>query len=260
MPTRRSSLLIQVTSSSARPWASRGYCIPIVTPTVSAGDREPPASTRRSRTCDCLFTYSVHDPWKDRPVRGFNLVHEKLFHAFVVSQDLQFFEHGHPSLVIDGVFQYPITFPKPGMYRVLGDFFPEGGMPQLSSETVFVRGEPPPLVHLDRDYSPKAATNLSVSLETIPERPVATARTQLRFVVEGERGLEKYLGVWGHMLLASSDLIDMMHEHPFLADGGPRVEFEVVFPRPGAYRVWVQFQSDGVVNTARFDIPVGSLQ
>jgi hypothetical protein len=207
-----------------------------------------------------VLQFSIHDPWKDRPVSGFNLVHEKLFHAFVVSQDLQFFEHGHPSWVNDGVFQYPITFPKPGMYRVLGDFFPEGGMPQLSSETVFVRGEPPPPVHLDRDYSPKAATNLSVSFGTIPERPAATARTQLRFVVEGERRLEKYLGVWGHMLVASDDLIDMMHEHPFLADGGPQVEFEVVFPRPGTYRVWVQFQSAGVVNTSHFDVPVRRLE
>jgi hypothetical protein len=58
------------------------------------------------------------------------------------------------------------------------------------------------------------------------------------------------------MLVASNDLIDMMHEHPFLADGGPRVEYEVVFPRPGAYRVWVQFQSAGEVNTATFDVPV----
>jgi hypothetical protein len=30
----------------------------------------------------------------------------------------------------------------------------------------------------------------------------------------------------------------------------------VVFPRPGVYRVWVQFQSDGIINTARFDVPV----
>ena len=99
-----------------------------------------------------------------------------------------------------------------------------------------------------------------MSLDTIPEQPVATTRTQLRLRVEGQHSLQKYLGVWGHMLVASSDLIDMMHEHPFLADGGPRVEFELVFPRPGIYRIWVQFQSDGVVNTAHFDVPVGSLQ
>jgi hypothetical protein len=54
----------------------------------------------------------VRDPWKDRPVSQFNVVHERLFHAFVVSQDLTFFEHGHPTLVADGLFQYPITFPK----------------------------------------------------------------------------------------------------------------------------------------------------
>jgi len=59
------------------------------------------------------------------------------------------------------------------------------------------------------------------------------------------------------MLVASNDLIDMMHEHPLLADGGPQMEFEVVFPRPGVYRVWIQLQSDNTVNTVHFDVPVG---
>jgi hypothetical protein len=203
--------------------------------------------------------FLVHDPWKDRPVSHFNVVHERLFHTFVVSDDLQFFEHGHPRLVADGVFQYPITFPKAGMFRVLGDYYPEGATPQLTSETVLVPGgSPAPPVHLSRDYSPKQAQNMGVSLTTIPEQPAATARTQLRFTIDAEHGLQRYLGAWGHMLAVSEDLIDMMHEHPFLADGGPQVEFEVVFPRPGAYRLWVQFQSDGVVNTVHFDVPVSA--
>jgi hypothetical protein len=204
-----------------------------------------------------VLQFLVHDPWKNRPVSDFNVVHERFFHTFVVSEDLQFFEHGHPRLVADGVFQYPITFPRPGMFRVLGDYYPAGATPQLTSDTVFVpggaTGSP---VQLARDYSAKTAENLRVSFATIPERPVATARTQLRFVVDAAHGLQRYLGAWGHMLAASSDLIDMMHEHPLLADGGPRVEFEIVFPRPGAYRLWVQFQSDGVVNTVHFDVPV----
>ena len=207
-----------------------------------------------------MLQFSIHDPWKDRRVVGFNPVHEKLFHAFVVSQDLEFFEHGHPRLVANGLFQHPIVFPKPGMYRVLGDFYPEGGLPQLVSNTVVVAGDPPPEPKLGRDYSEKATENLRVSFETLPEHPTATTRTQLRLRVNGPHALEKYLGVWGHMLVASSDLIDLMHEHPFLADGGERVEFEVVFPRPGAYRIWVQFQSAGVINTAHFDVPVGALE
>ena len=208
-----------------------------------------------------VLQFLVHDPWKNRPVSDFNVVHERFFHAFVVSEDLQFFEHGHPRLVADGVFQYPITFPKSGMFRVLGDYYPAGATPQLTSDTVFVPGGAPSSpVQLARDYSPKTAENLRVSFATIPERPVATARTQLRFVIDGAHGLERYLGVWGHMLAASDDLIDMMHEHPLLADGGPRVEFEIVFPRPGAYRLWVQFQSAGVVNTVHFDVPVGRVE
>src|SRR5204863_6968537 len=140
------------------------------------------------------------------------------------------------------------------------DFYPVGGMPQLATGTVIVPGNPPPAPSLHRDYSEKEATNLRMSLETLPEQPVATNRTQLRVLAEGPHALEKYLGVWGHMLAASSDLIDMMHEHPFAADGGPRTEFEIVFPRPGTYRIWVQLQSDGVVNTAHFDVPVGPLE
>ena len=76
--------------------------------------------------------FFIHDPWKDRPVANYNVVHEKLFHAFVVSEDLQFFKHAHPTFVADGVFQLPITFPTGGMFRVLGDFYPAGATPQLS--------------------------------------------------------------------------------------------------------------------------------
>jgi hypothetical protein len=209
---------------------------------------------------EAVLQFLVHDPWKDRPVSGFNIVHDRLFHTFVVSEDLQFFEHGHPRLVADGVFQYPIAFPKAGMFRVLGDYYPVGGTPQLTSATVMVPGDSPPRAELRRDYSDKEGENLRVSFSTVPEEPLATERTQMRLVVQGEHGLEKYLGVWAHMLAVSADLIDMMHEHPFLADGGPRVEFEVVFPRPGIYRVWVQLQSDRRVNTVHFDVPVSELR
>jgi len=62
------------------------------------------------------------------------------------------------------------------------------------------------------------------------------------------------------MLAASEDLIDLIHTHPFIADGGPNMQFNLTFPRPGTYRVWVQFQRKGVVNTAHFDIPAQELE
>lgn len=204
--------------------------------------------------------FFIHDPWKDRQVTKFQVVHEKLFHMFVVSQDLEFFLHNHPIYSPDGSFYYDLAFPKPGMYRVLGDFYPDGATPQLIAKTVLVPGTPPPPVTLTRDYSTKQAENLQVELTTDPPQPIAGIKTLLFFRIKPVEGFEKYLGAWGHMLVASDDLIDLIHTHPFIADGGPQIQFNVTFPRPRPYRVWVQFQSNGVVNTAHFDIPVTELK
>jgi len=204
--------------------------------------------------------FLIHDPWKDRPVAKYNLVHEKLFHAFVVSEDLQFFRHAHPTPVSEGVFELPITFPGAGMFRVLADFYPSGATPQLATQTVFVPGAAPSPVQLTRDYSPKSSENMRVSMTSIPEQAVAGMRTQLRFTIDPVDGLEKYLGAWAHMLAASNDLIDMIHQHPFRVDEQQMVEFVLVFPRPQVYRVWVQFQRKGIVNTVHFDVPVRELE
>jgi len=206
------------------------------------------------------LTFAIHDPWKNRPVTNFQVVHEKLFHMFVVSQDLQVFEHNHPTLGSDGNFHYDYVFPKPGLYRVLGDFYPDGATPQLIAKSIIVPGQAPPrLASLARDYSPKNTENLTVELITEPQQPIARQTTQMLLRLKPNDGLEKYLGAWGHMLVASADLIDMIHEHPFIADGGPQVQFNVTFPRAKPYRVWVQFQRKGVVNTAYFDVPVKEL-
>ena len=50
--------------------------------------------------------FTVRDPWKSMPVSKFQIVHEKLFHMFVVSQDLKVFLHNHPTLQPDGTFRW----------------------------------------------------------------------------------------------------------------------------------------------------------
>jgi len=205
------------------------------------------------------FEFTVHDPWKDRPVTKFQIVHEKLFHMFVVGQDLEFFVHDHPVYHPDGRFTYDLEFPKPGMYRVLGDFYPDGATPQLIASTVIAAGPALSAVTPPRDYAAKDTKNLRVELVTVPPQPIAGMKTQVHFRIAPADGFEKYLGAWGHMLAASDDLIDMIHTHPFLADGGPEIQFNIVFPRARTYRVWVQFQRNGVVNTAHFDVPASEL-
>lgn len=210
------------------------------------------------------LTFAVHDPWKHRPVTKFQVVHEKLFHMFVVGEDLEFFLHDHPTFGADGNFHYKgLVLPKPGMYRVLSDFYPDASTPQLIAKTLLVAGAPPAAPQFEESYAPKQSQNLKIELLTDPVKPVAAMNTQLHFKLD--HGIEPYLGAWGHMLVASDDLIDLMHAHPFIsepdANGGPEVQFNVVFPRPEHdYRVWVQFQREGVVNTARFDVRANALR
>ena len=86
------------------------------------------------------LTFRVLDPVTGRPVKRFELVHEKLMHLFVVSENLQFFEHVHPQLQSDGSFRLSTRLPNGGMYRLLADYYPSGSVPQLTIETLYVSG------------------------------------------------------------------------------------------------------------------------
>jgi hypothetical protein len=213
------------------------------------------------------FTFRIEDPKTGKPVRDFQEVHTKLYHLFLVSQDLQFFVHTHPELQPDGSFQLDERFPKPGLYRVLSDFYPKDGTPQLMTNTVMVPGAGFKLApaKLDPDLKPQRSENLDAALVTDPEQPIAGMKTLMFFRLKPNDGIEPYLGAMGHMLAASSDLIDMIHTHPFLvtdptAADYKQIQFNLIFPREGVYRVWVQFQRKGVVNTFAFNVPVTVLK
>ncbi len=211
------------------------------------------------------ITFHIQDPKTGQPVQHFEIVHEKLFHMFIVSQDLKYFVHDHPVFGADRIFRYQATFPKPGMYRILSDFYPSGATPQLIARTLFVPPGPGQDLALTiptllPELGVNHCANLDVQLVTDPVQPLCGLKTMLFFNLKPSDGIEKYLGAWGHMLAASDDLIDLIHTHPFIADGGPHMQFNVIFPRERIYRVWVQFQRQGVVNTAAFNLPVTELR
>ena len=203
--------------------------------------------------------FQVSQPENGKRVEKFKVVHEKIFHLFLISQDLEFFAHEHPVLGRDRAFRFKTVLPKPGAYRLLCDFYPEGGTPQMIPKTLIIPGEAPK-PRLVPDLSLKRGANLEVELETDPPQPIAGKKTLLFFHLKPAEGLEPYLGVWGHLLAASEDLIDLIHEHPAIADGGPQVQFNVFFPREAVYRIWVQFERRGQVNTVAFTVPVSRLK
>jgi hypothetical protein len=208
------------------------------------------------------LAFRVTDPKTRKPVRSFQVVHEKLFHLFIVSHDLEYFAHVHPDLQPDGSFLLRTTLPKPGTYRLLADYYPTGGVPQLTPTTISTEGYTSPLVpaELKPDQAPQHGENLEAELTMDPPQPIAGKKTLLFFKLKPAEGLEPYIGAWGHMLAVSNDLIDMIHTHPSIANGGPNVQFDLYFPREATYRIWVQFQRLGKVNTVVFTVPVSRLK
>jgi len=211
------------------------------------------------------LTFRVSNPKDGSRVKKFEVVHERLFHMFIASRDLTYFIHEHPEPKPDGSFVFDEIFPKPGMYRILADFYPIGGTPQLVAKTVFVAGGPGAPVALDDarlapELDCQHGQNTEVELTMDPSQPIAGMKTLMFFHFKQTEGMKKWLGAWAHMLAASDDLMDTIHEHPFIADGGPRMQFNLIFPRARTYRVWVQFEREGVVNTVAFNVPVSELK
>lgn len=210
------------------------------------------------------LTFRVSDPKSGLPVKDFQMVHERYFHLLAISADLEFFAHEHPKLGRDGAFRHVMTLPKPAHYKLLSDFYPVGGTPQLIPKVITTAGYRKSLSESSAappaDLNPKQSANLEVSLSMEPAQPIAGRKTLLFFHLKPAVGLEPYLGAWAHMLMASGDLLDADHSHPSIASGGPEVQFDVFFPREATYRVWVQFQRLGQVNTVAFTIPVAALK
>lgn len=215
---------------------------------------------------DTLLNFKIEEPDNGKTVQDFEVMHEKLYHLFLVSQDMRFFRHIHPEKQPDGTFNLDVKFPHAGLYRVLSDFYPKGGTPQLIASTMMIPGagfrlEP---AKLTPDLKPQKSENLDVELVLDPPEPLAGFKTLMFFKLKPNDGIEPYLGAMGHMLAASSDLIDLMHTHPLYVtdpDEGAykQIQFNLIFPRAGIYRVWVQFQRKGVVNTIAFNVPVKTL-
>ncbi|MBC7925139.1 MAG: hypothetical protein H7039_05730 [Bryobacteraceae bacterium] len=204
-----------------------------------------------------LMRFTLRDPSNGKQAR-LQLIHEKLLHLFLVNGDLSYFAHEHPELQSDGSFLFEATLPGGGEYRVFCDFYPENATPQMIARTIYARGAAQATAAVPELGLQKTA-NLAVSLRTEPMVPLAGTKTMLFFRLDPDEGLEPYLGAWGHMLCTSADLIDVVHTHPAWEDRSDTIQFNLIFPRAGLHRVWVQFQRRGILNTARFTIPVQSI-
>jgi hypothetical protein len=198
-----------------------------------------------------------------------------------VSQDLESFEHIHPTKLPDGTFVIETVLPRPGYYKIFSDFFPVGGTPQVIQRSLVTAGYSGDLsesqAHLTPDQTlMKTVDGLRAELRFDPAEPISGKPAMLKYHLLDEKSgqpvtdLEPYLGALGHTLILSEDATDYLHSHPVemlpaggsreQVSGGPEVAFDTFFPHPGHYRLWSQFQRRGKVITVSFTIYVSRLK
>jgi hypothetical protein len=257
--------------STVRPSVRGAYRLDVL-----AAPRAPKAGEK------VRLKFVVSHPKTGARVRDYVLNHEKLFHLFIVSADMNEYQHIHPQLEPDGSFKVETTLPRAGLYKLHSDFFPTGGTLQVLHSELTTAGyhassrttTTPVRAALAADTSfTKIVDGIKVGLDWGGGELVPGAFVRLKYTLADAqtdapvKDLEPYLGAWGHTLILNADQSDYLHshptetlpqdiDHPWLLRGGPEVEFGAMFPEAGLYRIWTQFQRGGRVVTVSFTIQV----
>ncbi len=231
--------------------------------------------------------FRIFHPGTGESIKKFEVVHEKQYHLFVISQDMEYFQHIHPEEQPDGTWSIDVTLPKPGYYKVLSDFLPSGGSSQFIARPLVTAGYSGDLAadsaHLAPDTTAtKTVDDLTATIDYDPATCVVGLYCHLNYHLSDAASgrpvadLQTYLGAFGHTLIMSEDMVDYVHSHPldilampdddggppqFLippgADleklrGGPDVTFEGLMPKAGRYRAWTQFRRNNKIYTFAF--------
>lgn len=175
-----------------------------------------------------------------KPVRHYEVQHERQMHLIVVRRDFQGFQHLHPRLA-RGTWSVPARFDEPGSYRVYADFR-SGGRNYTLAGDLEVPGK----------VEPRTLAEPS-DITTVDGYEVAVERTRGGFEFHITRGgreveVEPYLGASGHLVILRRSDLGYLHVHPEAEE----VAFETELPTPGLYRLYLQFRHDGKVHTAEF--------
>jgi hypothetical protein len=180
-----------------------------------------------------------------RPVRDFDVEHTKRMHLIIVRRDLTGFQHLHPEMDTDGTWSTPMTLAEAGGYRLFADFSHNGEQATLAAD---LRVDGP------ADDEPLPEPSPTATSDGGYDVALAASGHELRFTItrDGEPvEVEPYLGAGGHLVALRDGDLAYLHVHPMSHDGNA-VGFHAMFPGPGRYRLFLQFQHDGRVQTVAF--------
>ncbi|MGW6424274.1 hypothetical protein ACWF82_16495 [Nocardia sp. NPDC055053] len=196
------------------------------------------------------------------PVTKYETSHDKDLHLIVVRRDMAGFQHVHPVLDPAGTWSVPLNLSRAGDYRVFADFTPAGGSNLTLGADLRVAG------NYDVQALPAPAATAQVGEYTVALNGTVTPGAASKVTLSVSRGgtpvtdLQPYLGAYGHLVALRAADLAYLHVHPEGTPGdgttpaGPGIDFVVNAPSAGDYRLFLDFQHQGVVRTAEFTVRV----
>ncbi|MEQ1746682.1 MAG: heavy metal-binding domain-containing protein [Saprospiraceae bacterium] len=205
-----------------------------------------------------------------------DLVHEKKMHLILVSDDLSWFDHIHPEFAATGSYDIKVLakgesfakgrghnetrFDNGGKYWAFTDFKPTGGLNQVNKTEFAVAGVPAKTVAYTQPKMTTSVDGYSITFDPHGSAIAAGAPAHLHIDIteKGKRitpdNIENYLGAKAHVVMIETTTKEFVHVHPEAV--GDELEMNTTFAKPGTYRGWLQFQTNGVVHAAGFVLKV----
>lgn len=204
-------------------------------------------------------TFRVLGP-NGEAVTDFTPSHAKELHFIAVRRDTDGFQHVHPVMDAAGTWSVQLELTA-GSWRFFTDFLPAGhATPVTLGIDAAVAGHFEPRQFLGA----VAEANVGDYTVTIEGEMQEGQTGNLTFSVAKNSApvtdLEPYLAAYGHLVALRVGDLGYLHVHPEGEPGddktpaGPEIAFKVSAPSPGLYRLFLDFQHEGVVRTSEFTL------
>ncbi|HEY9647090.1 MAG TPA: hypothetical protein V6C88_12000 [Chroococcidiopsis sp.] len=200
-----------------------------------------------------------------KAIAQFDRFQEQVMHLIAVSDDLQVFQHIHPTHQGNGRFEVEAQFPHAGRYTLFSDYQPTGQAEQVSVLKTQVGGSVAPAADIDWSNT-KTFGQTTVDLTHTPAIIRAGEEVILQFDLKDTAtgqpvtDLQPYLGEQGHLVIVRQAAVltreNYIHAHAIHQTPAHQVHFAARFPQPGRYKLWGQFNRNGEIITADFWVNV----
>lgn len=205
-----------------------------------------------------------------------DLIHEKKMHLILVSDDLSWFDHIHPEYQASGAYDIKVLakgekftkgrghdetrFDAGGKYWAFTDYKPLGALNQVNKTEFNVIGTPSKPIAYTQPKMTASVDGYNVEFDSHGSTIAAGTPGHLHIDImeKGQRitpdKIENYLGAKAHVVMIETTTKEFVHVHPEAV--GDELEMSTTFAKPGIYRGWLQFQTNGKVHAADFVLKV----